>query len=140
MIKFKFLFLLLIWVTGCTESHKSHLLKPADFEIQLKNNNGILVDVRTSIEFEEEAINGAVNISVEDPDFILHISELDKNKFYFIYCGIGKRSARACNIMDKYGFIHVYDLDGGLTQWKMSGLPVLRKSMQTKNNNSINIK
>jgi rhodanese-related sulfurtransferase len=37
---------------------------------------------------------------------------------------VGKRSAKALSIMKKEGFKHVYDLEGGLTEWKKKGYNV----------------
>jgi rhodanese-related sulfurtransferase len=97
---------------------------PADkFQQQLKKEKGILVDVRTPGEFNTERIKGAINIDVNDSAFVSTISKLDKNKPYFLYCGIGKRSARAAAIMREHGFKMVYDLEKGLEGWKAQGKP-----------------
>jgi rhodanese-related sulfurtransferase len=101
-------------------------LSPAQFKHRLERHHGVLVDVRTPAEYQAECIAGAININVQADDFKTRIGNLDKNKEYFLYCGIGKRSAMARGIMEEAGFKTVYDLKGGLTEWKQKGFPVTK--------------
>lgn len=81
----------------------------------IKNNPDLLiVDVRTSGEFETGHIEGALNIDVGLPNFKEEIDRLDKNKKYLVYCRSGNRSKFAGRIMESLGFKEVYDLDGGI--------------------------
>ena len=70
-----------------------------------------LLDVRTSEEFEERAIKGALNI----PLFQLRdrIDELDRGHKLIVYCNTGERSAAATFILNKVGF-DCFALQGGL--------------------------
>lgn len=79
--------------------------------------NAVLLDVRTSAEFKEISIDGAINMDAMGKEFSQKISELDKNKTYFVYCRSGNRSGNACNLMSEMGFEHLYNLSGGLTKW-----------------------
>jgi rhodanese-related sulfurtransferase len=108
-------------------------LSPADFRKQLASGNGILIDVRTATEYDSERIQGAININVNDSSFTDEINKLDKARSYFVYCGIGKRSARAVAIMKKNGFVEVYDLQSGLDEWKLQGMPTI-KGIESKKN------
>lgn len=72
-------------------------------------------------------IAGATNINVEADDFKTRIAALDKNKTYFVYCRAGKRSTHAYDLMKEAGFSKVYNLEGGITEWKTAGLPVVKK-------------
>ncbi len=78
--------------------------------------SGVLVDVRTEEEFESERIPKSINIDVMDISFIQKISELDKNKTYFVYCRSGERSGSVCSILVKQGY-DVYNLAGGISNW-----------------------
>ena len=83
-------------------------------------NNVVVIDVRTKAEFEAGRIyKDALNIDVEKKDFSEKIAKLDKeNKIYFIYCHSGRRSGIAKKIMEDKGFKEVYDLKGGIEEWK----------------------
>jgi rhodanese-related sulfurtransferase len=101
-------------------------LSPSQFKHQLKKQHGVLIDVRTPEEYQAECIAGAVNINVQADDFKTRIGNFDKNKKYFLYCGTGKRSAMAMDIMMEAGCKTVYDLKGGITEWKKKGFPVTK--------------
>lgn len=104
-------------------------LSPEQFQQQLKKQHGVLVDVRTPEEFSTERIADAININVQADDFKIRIVNFDKDQVYFLYCGIGKRSAKAMDIMREVGFKKVYDLKGGLMEWKKKGFPVIKPKL-----------
>ena len=94
-------------------------LTPAEFKALSERTKGIIIDVRNKEEF-------AIQIGVESADFKTQIDSLDKNKSYFVYCGIGKRSATAISIMQTEGFKNVFGLQGGFLEWKKQELPVVK--------------
>ena len=81
-----------------------------------ENKSAVLIDVRTSEEFETVRIPDSINIDVMDYSFTERISELDKSKTYFVYCRSGGRSRQACTVMSSHGFA-VYNLSGGIGSW-----------------------
>ncbi|MGB1207148.1 MAG: rhodanese-like domain-containing protein [Chitinophagales bacterium] len=78
------------------------------------NANAILLDVRTLHEYENAHLPSATNIDIKSSDFLEEIALLDKQKSYFIYCSKGIRSMNACIVMQKMGFLKLYNLKGGL--------------------------
>lgn len=73
-----------------------------------------LVDVRTSNEYKEGSIKGAINIDFWDPEFSkLMRANFDKKKPLVVYCAGGGRSAMACEKLSKQGFKILLDVDGG---------------------------
>jgi len=75
--------------------------------------DSILLDVRTSHEFENGTIPGAMNINYLSPTLADQIEVLDKSKEYFVFCRTGRRSLRVCMLLKNIG-ITVYNLDAGL--------------------------
>jgi phage shock protein E len=63
-----------------------------------------IVDVRTPVEFAEGHLKGAVNVDVEDPNFIANIEQLDKTGDYVVYCHTGRRAGIAIDEMKQDGF------------------------------------
>ncbi len=86
-----------------------------------------LVDVRTPSEFAEEHLANAINIDFNAGDFKSKIGSLDKSKTAMIYCLSGGRSAAAMNVMADMGFSEVYNMKGGILQWKAAQLPTTAK-------------
>lgn len=80
----------------------------------VKENNAVILDVRTSKEFSGGAIEGAININVDD--LRENLQNLDKNKLYAIYCQVGLRGYLANRIMRNNGFRAV-NLNGGYNLW-----------------------
>ncbi len=85
-----------------------------------------LVDVRTPKEYAEGHIEGAINIDFSDENFETLISEVDKSKPVAVYCGRGGRSGKCSAYMKKAGFTKIYDLDGGITEWKYKGKKTIK--------------
>lgn len=83
-----------------------------------------LVDIRTPSEFSEGYIIGAQNIDYWSPDFDKRIETLDKSKPVIIYCKSGGRSAKCAVKLKDKGFGKIYDLEGGISQWMLQGMPV----------------
>ena len=82
----------------------------------LKDNQAIL-DVRTVGEVERGAIEGAVNIPVDE--LRERIGELDKSKEYVVTCAVGIRAHTACRILMQNGFKGVKNLAGGYTTYSV---------------------
>ncbi len=77
----------------------------------------IIIDVRTPEETAEGMIKGAMQIDVRSNFFENHISALDKERSYVVYCRSGKRSSKAVEIMQKQGFTHLINVEGGYLAW-----------------------
>jgi rhodanese-related sulfurtransferase len=86
----------------------------------------VVVDVRTPVEYAEGHVAGAVNIDVSDPSFSDEISALDPDATYVVYCRSGNRSADAAAQMVEAGFTDVYDVDAGLATLSSAGVPLTR--------------
>jgi len=79
----------------------------------------LIIDVRTSEEFEQLRLPNSINIDFYNPqDFMQELEKLDKNKIYYIYCRTGSRSANTCELMKEIGFAKTYNLLGGITEWE----------------------
>jgi len=90
------------------------------------NPDFIILDVRTSSEFHDGHIEGALNIDASLPSFSEELEQLDRNATYLVYCRSGNRSRTALRIMDDLGFTRAYHLANGITEWVDAGLPVSR--------------
>ena len=83
-----------------------------------------LVDVRTSEEFAEGHLEGALNMDVKSSSFIQTAKEkLNAGKRVAVYCRSGRRSVDAANQLTSAGF-SVVNLKGGIVAWKEAGMPV----------------
>lgn len=81
--------------------------------VDIINNGAVLIDVRTTDEFNREHITNAVNIPLEQIDTIGY----DKDTTIIVYCQTGIRSKEAVEKLSNMGYTNLYDLDGGLLNW-----------------------
>lgn len=80
----------------------------------LKENNGVLLDVRSKQEYEETHLPGAINISLYDLKKEAIKSIPDKNKLVVVYCSCGSRSKQAQNLLEQLNYQNVYNLKNGI--------------------------
>ncbi|MCU0445767.1 MAG: rhodanese-like domain-containing protein [Microscillaceae bacterium] len=101
------------------------VLAPAVFKKQIKKKRKIqLIDVRKPEEYAEGHLKNAQNIDYYAEDFKARLAQLNKNKPIYLYCRSGGRSGKTATMLREMGFSNVYDLQGGITQWKNEKLPV----------------
>jgi len=83
------------------------------------HKDAVVLDVRTQEEYDEKHIPNAELLDINDARrFMEGLEQMDKSKAYFIYCRSGARSARACAVMQQYGFSLAFNLLGGILDWK----------------------
>ncbi len=89
-------------------------LSGSAFKKQLQESpNAILLDVRTTGEFSNGSIPGALNVDFLSPGFAKTVGQLDQDVTYFLFCRSGNRSGQACKTMHRMGF-DVRNLSGGM--------------------------
>lgn len=114
-------------ITSCigTKTTTKDITPQEAFTLIQKNQNNpdfVIIDVRTPEEFGGEHIEQAININFYSETFRDTLNALDKNKTYLIYCQVGGRSSSALDIMAELNFKEVYNILGGINQWKAEGL------------------
>lgn len=87
-------------------------------ELKLKQSKGaVIVDVRNSREYNENHIDGSINVPEYELDRNFEKIINDKNKDIVVYCTSGSRSEKAYKKLKKLGFVNVYNLYGGLDNY-----------------------
>ena len=115
---------LMLMATSCKEDVSKgevRVVTPEEMQMLLEQKDVQLVDVRTPEEYKEGYIANSQNIDFNSPTFDEDISKLDKSKPVILYCKAGGRSAKCSQKLLDAGFIKIYDLEGGITQWEFQG-------------------
>ncbi|MDA8650612.1 rhodanese-like domain-containing protein [Flavobacteriaceae bacterium] len=73
-------------------------------ELVAQDENAVIIDARTPRECAEGIIENAVMI--------------DKSKNFYVYCRSGNRSGQACQILNRMGAENVFNLSGGMLDWR----------------------
>lgn len=91
----------------------------------------ILVDLREADELRKNGkIAGAVHAPrgmlefYADASLPSHLEEFDPSQRIILYCGSGRRSALACQVLQEMGYSKVAHLDGGFKAWKEAARPI----------------
>lgn len=108
-------------LSGCSSNSSIKNLDAQPFSQIAATSSTYVLDVRTPEEFATGHLTNAHNIDVESSTFGDEITKLDKQAAYAVYCHSGRRSAIATAQMEKAGFAHIYNLNGGLSAWSAAG-------------------
>jgi phage shock protein E len=97
-------------------------LSPQDFQTQLQENPGVVIDVRTLGEYQQGHL-AVTNKQLDllNGDFQRAIPQLDKSKTYYLYCRSGNRSGQAASMLRQQGFENVHNV-GGFGELAASGM------------------
>lgn len=130
-----FLLLGLALLTGRLHAQHAPLEKQLTleaFEQKLKQSPAPqILDVRSSQEFSENHLAGAINLNVSDTArYTKRIQSLDKRKPVFVYSINNGRSGVVAKQLRSRGFNEVYELPGGIAHWIGAGKPIESKAGQ----------
>ena len=108
-------------LTGCAATEKQ---EPGYRQIGMeeavammaRENDYILLDVRTAEEFYQKHIPGAINVANETIG-TAEIPELpDKEQLILVYCRSGNRSKQASQKLAELGYTNIVEF-GGINDW-----------------------
>ena len=119
--------ILLILSSGCTNGQNTSqktVLSPKEYSEKIDQlPNEAIIDVRTPEEYSSGHLINAKNMNWNGGNFDAQIATIDKSTPVFVYCAAGGRSASAAKKMRSVGFKEVYDLSGGIIDWRKAKLP-----------------
>jgi thioredoxin 1 len=121
-----------ILLTNCSNGQTkgdAELLSATEFASKVNEvPNAVIIDVRTPGEFDLGHLINALNYNWNGDSFEQQISQLDKSKPVFVYCLSGGRSAAAVSKLKANSFEVVYELEGGIKNWRVEKLPESTKN------------
>jgi len=94
--------------------------------ISLQNSSEeiLLIDTRSTEEFKQGHIEGAINIDVSQ--IYGRLNEIPKNKRLILYCQSGARANRALRILSAKGYDQLYHLEGDMNAWMKNRKPIVK--------------
>jgi len=117
-------------VSGCLSiTTPSEKAKYVDVSVQqgkemIDIGEVFLLDVRTQEEYNEGHISGSTLIPVQELE--ARLNELPRDKKILVYCRSGNRSATASETLIKNGFAQIFNMKGGIIEWKNAGYEVVK--------------
>ncbi len=108
------------WATSGLRSASVQQISAEDLhDMVVGNGDFVMLDVRAPGEFQDEHIDGAVNIPVAE--LRSRHEELDPEKKMVLACSSGNRSSLGTSILKQKGFHKVINLAGGMTGYSEAG-------------------
>jgi rhodanese-related sulfurtransferase len=107
---------------------KSHGINQCDVEEAqaiIKQQDALLLDVRTRGEFQAGHLKGAILIPVSELQARMSELALWKDKPVLVYCHSGNRSLTASKILIGNGLKNVTSLRGGIAAWINKGSAIV---------------
>ena len=131
-------FMILIILPSC-DFDKSNLISAKDFNKMIKNDkSAIVIDVRTPEEFNNGHLRNSLNVNWFDENFDENLKIFNKDLPVFVYCLSGGRSSKANEKIQSLGFKNVYELDGGILEWRKNKLPEALLNNNYENSLTVN--
>jgi rhodanese-related sulfurtransferase len=134
-MKLFFVFIISLFVfKGYTQTSISEILEQQNShnvpyisvqELSMPKTQVKILDAREKNEFETSHLKNALHVgyhSFELDSVIKFIN--DKKSKIVVYCSVGIRSEKIASKIKKAGFTNVYNLYGGIFEWKNKGFPI----------------
>jgi rhodanese-related sulfurtransferase len=92
-----------------------------ELDTMMQNKDFLLVNVHVP----DEGNIPQTDLSIPYDQIEQQVSQLpaDKDAKIVLYCRSGNMSTTAAEDLVRLGYTHIYELDGGFTEWKQAGLP-----------------
>lgn len=114
-------------LTACERSGTSQTISQQDLMESLEANPApLILDVRTPREYRGGHVPGAVNLEYRQiPSRLADLAPAMEREIV-VYCEVGPRAQAAQSMLLQAGFTSVRHLQGDMSAWRRSGLPVAR--------------
>ncbi len=82
----------------------------ADQAVAHLKQGALLIDVRSPAEYSTGHLKGAINIPLQEIDFLIGRQVKDKDQVLLLHCQSGMRSGMAKNRLNALGYTRAYNL------------------------------
>ena len=108
----------------------SHNVNEISVQDASQLDSAIFIDAREKSEYKVSHIKNAIWVGYENQN-LSEAKKLDTNQTIIVYCSIGYRSEKTVEKLNQLGFKNVYNLYGGIFEWKNQNQPIYNKTVET---------
>lgn len=120
------LFAAVVYVFVQSAFSKYTKINAQQLTIKVNREDAVVVDIRSSADFDKGHIAGAINIAADKLVNGHEKLENHKTKPIIVVCNAGITAAKTANQLIKAGYEQVDVLDGGMGTWNGANLPVVK--------------
>jgi len=119
---------------ACAESEPEAPVVQEITAVELLDRSGdvVILDVRTTTEFQSGHVPGAINISHDELAGRLDEVEAYREREMVVYCERGGRAAKAHEVLADAGFERLTHLTGDMSGWREAGHPTAAPGDEAK--------
>ncbi len=113
-----------ILLSNVEPAHEAPTIKPADLWARLSSSQPpLVVDVR---ELEEWAVDGYIpgSVCIPMPSIFNSPLQLPPSREVVLVCRTGRRSRQVAGLLHTQGWVHIFNLNGGVYAWRAASLPM----------------
>ncbi|WP_426431432.1 rhodanese-like domain-containing protein [Winogradskyella sp. HB-48] len=104
-------------------------------ELAMPKTDAFLLDARELREYEVSHLKDAIHVGYSAFNLESTIKKLnDKNQMIVVYCSLGIRSEDIAEQLKKEGYTNVFNLFGGIFEWKNNNFKVYNLNDETTEN------
>ena len=130
----KYLYIVFLYSFASCNNDNNNLVSAIKFSEIISNDKSvIIIDVRTPDEFNKGHLKNSLNVNWFDENFDENLNIFSKDLPVLVYCLSGGRSSKANERIKSLGFKNVYELDGGILEWRKNKLPEATLNNNFKN-------
>jgi rhodanese-related sulfurtransferase len=101
------------------KKHNTESVAYASVAFVKANSSFVLLDAREQKEYDVSHLKNAIQVGYDHFDLAKTTSKLtDKNATIVVYCSVGIRSEDIAEKLQKAGYKNVFNLYGGIFEWK----------------------
>ena len=110
------------WKESGNQIDKVTSISAQQFEIEIKNNDSVIFDVRKNSEYDNERIDSAINTPLDVINN--YLSDVPDEKNFYVHCAGGYRSMIAASILKSRGVHNLIEIKGGFKSIKETAIPI----------------
>lgn len=104
-------------------------------ELAMPKTEAVILDAREPEEYQVSHLKNAISVGYNKFDLKQTTKQLkDQQQTIVVYCSIGIRSENIAEKLKNAGYIHVYNLYGGIFEWKNADFPVFNSQGKETDN------
>ncbi len=108
------------WAVAGLKTSSIYLISAEDLHDMISGHEDfVLLDVRAPLEYEDNHIQGSINIPVAE--LRTRHRELNHGKPIILICSSGNRSSLGASILKQHGFNQIYNVAGGMSGYSAAG-------------------
>ena len=121
------LFLTIILWSRYEMNRGGNKISSSDLTRLSNKSSAMVIDLRTSEEFEVGYIANSINMPHDNFDNYSHQISPDLDKPIILICSMGRQSANIGEKLKNMKYTNINILSGGIMTWQQEGLPLITK-------------